>query len=117
MRWETKCRLSGALAGAVNGIFGGGGGIPLALLLRRWVGLEEKRAMATCVAVVFPLCAASAAVYWLRTPVPLAQAAPYLLGGTLGGLAGGKLFRRVPNTWLRRIFALFLLYGGVRYLL
>ena len=39
------------------------------------------------------------------------------MGGLAGGLLGGKLFRRVPGPWLRRIFGVFLVYGGVRYLL
>ena len=33
------------------------------------------------------------------------------------GLVGGRLFRRVSVTWLRGLFAAFLLYGGVRYIL
>ena len=41
----------------------------------------------------------------------------YLLGGLAGGFLGGKLFTKVPAVWLRRLFAAFLVYGGVRYLL
>ena len=37
--------------------------------------------------------------------------------GLGGGFVGGRLFQKVSNLWLRRIFACFLLYGGVRYLL
>lgn len=117
MKKAWKCRLIGAAAGAVTGLFGGGGGIVLALALRRWVGLEEKRALATCVAVMLPLCAASAAVYALRGELPLLQALPYVAGGAAGGLAGGRLFRRAPEAWLRRGFGAMLLYAGVRYLL
>jgi len=109
--------LGGALAGTLNGLFGGGGGIPFVLLTTRSGALEEKKALATCVAIIFPLCAVSAAVYFYRTEIPLAAALPYLAGGFFGGIVGGKLFRGVSNLWLRRIFALFLLYGGVRYLL
>ena len=104
------------LAGAVNGLFGGGGGVPLLVLLTRWTGMEEKKAFANCVAVIFPFCAVSAAVYLLRGSMVLADALPYLAGGLLGGIAGGKLFRRVPGVWLRRVFAFFLLYGAYRYL-
>jgi len=111
-----KYRIAGLLTGAVNGLFGGGGGMVLLVLLTKWAGLEEKKAFATCVAVVFPLCAVSAAVYYLRGGLPLARALPYLAGGLVGGAVGGKLFRSVPNVWLRRIFALFLLYGAWRYL-
>lgn len=116
MRKRTKYRLGGLVAGVTNGIFGGGGGIPLAVLLTRWTGLEEKTALATCVAVIFPMCAVSAVLYGLRTELELTSALPYLIGGLAGGLVGGKLFQKVPSLWLRRVFALFLLYGGARYL-
>lgn len=110
------CRIGGALAGTVNGLFGGGGGVPLMLLLTKRAGLDEKRAFATCVAVILPLCAVSAAVLLLRGGVSPVRALPYLAGGAAGGWIGGRLFRRVPGAWLRRIFALFLLYGAWRYL-
>ena len=35
----------------------------------------------------------------------------------VGGFVGGKLFKKMPSAWLRRLFGVFLLYGGVRYLL
>ena len=105
----SKYRIAGILAGAVNGLFGGGGGIPLLVLLTKWAKLDEKKAFATCVAVIFPFCVVSAAVYFLRGGFPLVRALPYLAGGLAGGWIGGKVFRDVPNVWLRRIFALFLL--------
>ena len=89
------CLLAGALAGFVNGFFGAGGGMVLVPLLRRWCGLEERRAFATCVAVILPLCVVSAAVYVLRRGVDLTLAAPYLLGGLIGGFLGGRLFPKV----------------------
>ena len=117
MKQRTRYAVSGVLAGVVNGLFGGGGGMVLVPLLRRWCGLEERRAFATCVAVILPFCVVSAAVYLLRTPFNLTQALPYLLGGLAGGFVGGRLFPRVPAPWLRYLFAAFLVYGGVRYLL
>ena len=86
------------------------------MLLTRWAGLEAKTAFATCVAVIFPLCMVSAAVLLLRGGFPFADALPYLAGGLLGGWIGGQLFRKVPGQWLRRCFAIFLLYGAWRYL-
>ena len=111
-----KYRVAGALAGIVNGLFGGGGGIPLLVLLTKWAKLDEKKAFATCVAVILPFCVVSAAVYFLRGGFPLLRALPYLAGGLIGGYIGGRVFKNVPNIWLRRIFALFLLYGAWRYL-
>ena len=109
MEKKTKYRLSGVVAGLTNGIFGGGGGIPLLVLLTKWAGVEEKKAFATCVAVIFPMCAVSAALWYWRAELSLTAALPYLLGGFAGGLVGGRLFKKVPGLWLRRIFALFLL--------
>ncbi|WP_409967857.1 TSUP family transporter [Bengtsoniella intestinalis] len=64
---------------------------------------------------MYPVCLVSAGVYWAQGQLPLAQAVPYLLGGLVGGMVGGRLYGKVSTLWLRRIFALFLLYGGVQY--
>ena len=114
---KAKLRISGAVAGGINGRFGGGGGMALVPLLTKWCGVEEKKAFANCVAVIFPFCLVSVLVYAFRGALPLGEALPYFLGGLAGGWIGGRLFKDVPNTWLKRIFALFLLYGAVRYLL
>ena len=116
MAGKWKPALGGAAAGLINGLFGGGGGMVLLPALHR-CGVEEKSAFATCVAIILPLCALSAALYVWRTGVDLSAALPYLLGGLAGGAVGGRWMKRVSTVWLRRIFALFTLYGGVRYLL
>ena len=109
--------LCGALAGAANGFFGGGGGSVLVPLLTGWCGMDQRRAFATSVAIILPLCVLSSAVYLLRGALAWQAALPYLLGGLAGGFLGGKLFRRVRMDWLRRVFALLILYGGVKSLL
>jgi hypothetical protein len=83
-------------------------------LLSRWCGLGDRKAFATSVAVILPLCALSAAIYLFRGGLDLMVALPYLLGGTVGGLLGGKLFKNLNMVWLRRGFALLILYAGVK---
>ena len=112
-----KSRLAGAAAGLANGLFGGGGGMVFIPLMSRTAALQGRRLFATCVAVIFPVCAVSAAVYFFRGGVSLSDAFPYLLGGLAGGFLGGRLYGRVSTVWLRRLFALFLFYAGVKYLL
>lgn len=106
--------LAGGLAGLVNGFLGGGGGSVLVPLLTRVCGLDQRRAFATSVAVILPLCALSAVIYFLRGGLELGAALPYLIGGTVGGFLGGKWFKGVKLGWLKRGFGLLLLYGGVR---
>ena len=116
---ENKSRpmwyaLAGGAAGVVNGFFGGGGGMILVPLLAGRCGLDQRKAFATSVAVIAPLCALSAAIYWFRGDLDPAAALPYLAGGLAGGLIGGKVFKKLSMVWLHRGFALLLLYGGVR---
>lgn len=109
--------LAGAAAGLINGFFGGGGGMILVPLLAGWCGLGQRKAFATSVAIILPLCILSAAIYLFRGGVELLPALPYLAGGLAGGLLGGKLFKGLNMTWLRRGFALLILYGGGKALL
>ena len=51
-----KSVLAGAAAGLTNGFFGGGGGSVLVPMLTRVCGLDQRRAFATSVAVILPLC-------------------------------------------------------------
>lgn len=112
MKW--KYALTGSLAGLANGLFGSGGGLFLVPLLTQWAKLPQRKAFATSVAVILPLSLVSAGIYWFKGGLDFTAAWPYLLGGALGGLLSGKLFRRVPLTFLRRAFGLLILYGGVR---
>ena len=110
-------RLAGGAAGLANGLFGGGGGMVFLPLLSRRGDLSQRQLFATCVGVIFPVCLISAGVYFFRGNISLITALPYLLGGLVGGFLGGRLYGRVPTVWLRRLFAMFLFYAGVRYLL
>lgn len=112
-----KYAAAGGLAGIANGFFGGGGGSVLVPILTGFCGVDQRRAFATAVAVILPLCTLSAAIYFFRGGLDLLAALPYLLGGAAGGWAGGRLFKGVKVDWLKRGFGLLLIYGGVRNLL
>lgn len=114
---NVKCRaalLAGGAAGLVNGFFGGGGGMVLVPLLVRRCKLSQQNAFASSVAIILPLCILSSTIYFYHGNLNLLAAAPYLAGGLVGGLIGGRLFRRVSMVWLRRLFALLILYGAFR---
>ena len=114
MKNNTRYAVTGALAGAANGFFGAGGGLLLVPLLVSWCGMEQRRAFATSVAVILPLSAVSAAIYWMKGGLDVAAAWPYLLGGAVGGVIAGRIFQKMSMVWLRRVFGLLILYGGVR---
>ena len=45
---------------------------------------------------------------------PVSSSLGYLLGGAAGGVLAGRIFGRLRTLWLRRAFALLILYGGIR---
>ena len=104
--------LAGGGAGLINGFFGGGGGMVLVPLLMSACHLDRKNAMANSVAIILPLCALSAGIYCVSGVLDPLSALPYLIGGLLGGWIGGRLFQNVPALWLKRGFALLILYGA-----
>lgn len=106
--------LCGIAAGAVNGFFGGGGGLLLVPMLSELCGLNTRSALATSVTVMLPVCAVSAAVYYFRTGISFSMALPYLLGGLAGGIIGGRVLKTAPVKLLKTVFALLMIYGGVR---
>ncbi len=116
MKRNWPVSLAGAMAGLVNGIFGGGGGMVLTPLLSRFGQLPDRLLYPTCVAIIFPVCLTSAAVYLFQGAIPLSTALPYLLGGAVGGYLGGKLYQHVPTKLLRLLLTGFLVYAAVRYL-
>ena len=111
---KFRSAVAGGAAGLANGFFGGGGGMILVPLLTRWCGLDQRQAFATSIAVILPLCVLSSAIYWLRGGLDFMLALPYLLGGLLGGFLGGRMFKKLNMVWLRRAFALLILYGGAK---
>lgn len=114
MKQRMRLCVIGLLAGAANGLFGAGGGLFLVPLLTGWCSLNTKQALATSVAVVLPLSAVSLTVFLLRGEMPWDTAIPYALGGVAGGLLSGRLLRRLSGLWLKRLFAVLLLLGGIR---
>ena len=106
--------LAGACAGAVNGLFGAGGGLVFIPLLDRLTDTREDELFPASVATILPLCVTSLVVYGMRDPLPFADAVPYLLGGALGGVGAGLWGRRIPTVWLHRALGLLILWGGVR---
>ncbi|MDR3311428.1 MAG: TSUP family transporter [Oscillospiraceae bacterium] len=114
---KIRYAVAGVLAGAANGFFGSGGGMFIIPLFAGWAKLDEKKTFASSVAVVLPLCAASALIYTLRGGIDFGQALPYLIGGAAGGIVGGKVFKKIPAKLLKKAFALLLIYGGIRSLL
>ena len=107
---------AGAAAGAVNGLFGAGGGMLLVPLLTLCTKIRDDEIFPTSVAVILPICIVSL-LFRLSNILPAIQLGlPSLLGSIPGGLLAAKLSGKIPVKWLHRALGILILWGGIRYL-
>lgn len=107
---------AGMLAGAVNGLFGAGGGMILVPLLILLTKLEDAAVFPASVSIILPICIVSLTITGLTTGIAWRESLPWLAGSAAGGLAAGCFGRKIPLTWLHRGLGILILWGGFRHL-
>ncbi len=109
--------LSGGVIGLLNGFFGGGGGMVCVPILEKVLGLSNKQAHATAIAVIFPLSLISAFIYVINgyiSSLPLVSVGG---GVVLGGILGSYALKVMPPKAIRVIFAIIMFVGGIKLIL
>ena len=106
--------LGCVLAGTINGLLGTGGGVLLVLLLAKLFKADAKDAFAQSLLMILPLSAVSVFVYCQTGGVSLARVHPYLFPAVIGGMLGAYLADRIDARVLKIIFAILVVYSGVR---
>ena len=108
--------LAGFGAGAVNGLFGAGGGMVLVPLLSMLTDMEDTDIFPSSISIILPICLVSLTVTGLTGSIAWSEAFPYLIGSALGGGAAGLWGKKIPTVWLHRGLGILIIWGGVRYL-
>ena len=108
--------LAGAAAGTVNGLFGAGGGMVLVPLLMLLTAIEPDAVFPASISIILPICLVSLGVTAMNGRLPWAEALPYLIGSSFGGIASGVWGKKIPVKWLHRGLGILILWGGFRYL-
>ena len=115
MREKWGIVAAGACAGALNGLFGAGGGMILVPMLVKLSDLSEDQVFPASVSIILPICLIS--LLCTPGPLPWVEALPYLIGGGMGGLGAGLMGHKIPSQWLHRGLGVLILWGGYRWLL
>lgn len=112
---KIRSLAAGISAGAVNGLFGAGGGMVLVPMLSGRSEFEDSEVFSSSVVIILPICLVSLGVStgW---QLPWAQAWPYLVGGIPGGILAAMFGKRIPLVWLHRFLGAMICYGGFKYL-
>ena len=81
-RKNTGLIFAGLCAGAVNGLFGAGGGMLLVPMLTTFTDLAEQEIFPCSVAVILPLCVVS---LLFADSLPMMKAFPFMAGSASEG--------------------------------
>lgn len=108
--------VCGICAGAVNGLFGAGGGMVLVPLLTLLTAVPDEQVFPASVSIILPICLVSLSLTLRPDTVPWDLAIPYLIGSSAGGVLAGFFAKRIPTLWLHRLLGVLILWGGVRYI-
>lgn len=100
-------------SGLTNSLFGAGGGL-IAVKAFKAMDLTQRQSQSCAIGVILPLCIVSATVYALKGYYNINDALPYLPFGLVGAFFGTKLLRKIPDSSLKKIFALFMIYTGIK---
>lgn len=108
--------LCGAVAGAVNGLLGAGGGMILVPLLVSLSDIKESDIFSTSVSIILPICLVSLLLTWKNSVIDWGETSLYLIGSAIGGILAGTFGQKIPVLWLHRLLGVLIIWGGIRYL-
>lgn len=106
--------LCGGLIGFINGLFGGGGGMVAVPLLINALGYEQKKAHATAILIIAPVCLISCVAYLWNGYIKLNVLIPTAIGSVVGGLCGAGLLNKLSVEAVRAVFVVIMLVAGVK---
>lgn len=116
MRKYIGLLAAGAVAGAVNGLLGAGGGMVLIPLLQHLSSLPEDSLFPASVSIILPVCLVSLMFTDFQGMIPWSQTVPWLIGSAAGGILAARWGQKIPVFWLHRGLGILILWGGIRYL-
>ena len=106
--------LASLFIGAINGLFGAGGGMLAVPCLTYVWGLDEKSAHATAIAVILPLCLVSSVVYALKGNYEPSVILPTVIGVTIGGIVGALLLKKMSANAVSFLFYALMTFAGFK---
>ncbi len=101
-------------AGVASALLGIGGGVLKVPIMNLLMNVPVRIAVATSSFMIGMTAVTGVFPYIERGEANFLTAAPIVVGTLIGAYIGSKLMRRVPTVILRKIFAILLLFVGLR---
>ena len=108
--------ITGLIAGLVNGVFGGGGGMIVVPMLTNLLKCKQKLAHATAILIILPLSIVSGLFYAAFGDFNLRVGVPTGLGVIIGGIVGALLLKKLSSKIVVVLFSVLMVAAGVKML-
>ena len=112
LKYLLICIGAGAISGAVNGIFGGGGGMIIVPILSKLLKYKEKEAHATAILIILPLSIVSGILYFVFGNFDFLAGLPVVIGVLIGGIIGAIMLSKLSSKWIMLIFSIIMAIAG-----
>ncbi len=103
---------TGAIAGLINGIFGGGGGMIVVPMLTKLLKFPSKNSHATAILIILPLSVISGILYCSFGKFSFDIGIPVAIGIVVGGIVGAILLSKLSSKWIIIIFSIVMAVAG-----
>ncbi|KJF27949.1 sulfite exporter TauE/SafE family protein [Clostridium aceticum] len=110
----VKVLVIGFMAGIINGLFGAGGGTIIVPALNFVFDVPQHKAHATAISIILPFALVSSFVYYKEGFTALDVTWKVALGGIIGSYIGSKALTRFSDSYLRKIFGVFMILAALR---
>ena len=107
---------AGAVAGFVNGLFGGGGGMIIVPCLKYVLKYRTNSAHATAIAIILPLSVLSGLFYTAFGDFVWEAVSFTSLGVAAGGVLGALLLKKLTSKPITLIFSVVMAIAGIKML-
>lgn len=108
--------IASSFVGMINGLLGAGGGSLVVPLYESGMKLEAKKAHATAIATMLPICIVSGMIYLIGGEFDYVSGGVVTAGVILGGILGSLLLKVVKNDLLSLVFYFLMIYAGIKML-
>ncbi len=106
--------LFAGLVGALNGFFGGGGGMVCVPFFKKFFSLPDKKAHASTVLVMSIVSLPTLIVYLCTLEHSINQMALVSMGSLFGGVVGSAFLNKISDKALNSLFILIIFLSAIK---
>lgn len=105
--------IIGFISGIINGLLGTGGGTIVVPAIE-FLGISTKKSHSTAIAIILPITIISVFFYIKQGIVDIKSTIAVSISGCVGAVIGAKFLKKISAPYLKILFGISMITGGIR---